>query len=525
MIGASATKLTAWGNPSRFEIALGWAVDEEPRDRRPAHGGWSTGEMRLTVGGLVLTRHVQAGVQHDASRWFLLPVVEWLAASWISLLHEERFAWRENEALPAASAVVVALDRWIGSTDAAGRAAYRSVQAWWSRHAMRACDPSALYPDIVMRRLGDDVEISWTARPPVHAPDGFRLELTPGAAILRVADVAGPLWEALAWSVMPPAPLDDHDRRSVESLEVGIERLAELPTAALESGYLDLAVLSLMKRAEKEFGRCDNSERVDGVPALSRLDDAVLMFGGVSPDIGPRDVATLTEMMSKQHGRCTPDTLSAFVRSDIGPPLTAPYEEGYDLAEGLLDSLNLPDETTNSIDIDDIVGKLGIRMIRAKLETSTIRGVALAGETYAPAILINLASHYNKIRSGQRFTAAHELFHILYDQRRARRVAHTSGPWASAGVEKRANAFAAMLLMPRQLLQRVHRRNRWSAQSVADAAIAMDVGASALTEHLYNTTLIDEGERDRLRAEFRSSLPARPRPASGRGRTASPSRF
>lgn len=304
-IGASATKLTAWGNPSRFEIALGWAVDEEPRDRRPAHGGWSTGEMRLTVGGLVLTRHVQAGVQHDASRWFLLPVVEWLAASWISLLHEERFAWRENEALPAASAVVVALDRWIGSTDAAGRAAYRSVQAWWSRHAMRACDPSALYPDIVMRRLG----------------------------------------------------------------------------------------------------------------------------------------------------------------------------------------------------------------------------VALAGETYAPAILINLASHYNKIRSGQRFTAAHELFHILYDQRRARRVAHTSGPWASAGVEKRANAFAAMLLMPRQLLQWVHRRNRWSAQSVADAAIAMDVGASALTEHLYNTTLIDEGERDRLRAEFRSSLPARPRPASGRGRTASPSRF
>lgn len=495
----------AWGDPARFEIAVRWIEDDEPRERRPAHGGWSTGELRLTVGHQVLTRRVQAGAVHDAARWYLLPVFEWLATNWVFLLHEERFAWRENSIASAAPAVLVALDRSIGAFDPAGRQRYEHVHAWWSRHALRAADPSALYPDVALRRLGDDVEVSWTARQPVHTPDGFRLELVPGAAILPVADVAGPLWEALAWSVAMPPALAAADRRSLEALDAAITELAALPTAALESGYVPQNLLSRLKTAESAAALSETGLRMERLPAISRFDDAVLMFGGVNPDIDASDTSALVSFMSAQRGGAESDELAMRVRTDIGPPLMAPFEEGYGLAEDLLDEFDLPDGTSTMIDVWTMVEDLGIRIAEEKLATSTIRGVALAGEAYAPAILINLSSSYNRTPAGKRFTLAHELFHILYDRTRARRVAHSSGPWAPAGVEKRANAFAAMLLMPPALVRRVHRDNRWTSRSVAKAAIAMNVGASALTEHLYNTALIDELERDQLRAGFRRS--------------------
>ena len=97
------TEFAAFGNPSRFEIAVRWTDDPEPRERRPAHGGWSTGEVRLTVGGHNLTHNRRGTANQEAAHWYLLPLFEWLAKNWVSLLHEERFGWQENSAEPSIS--------------------------------------------------------------------------------------------------------------------------------------------------------------------------------------------------------------------------------------------------------------------------------------------------------------------------------------------------------------------------------------------------------------------------------------
>jgi Zn-dependent peptidase ImmA (M78 family) len=119
--------------------------------------------------------------------------------------------------------------------------------------------------------------------------------------------------------------------------------------------------------------------------------------------------------------------------------------------------------------------------------------------------VINRTSDYNSTDHGKRFTLAHELFHLLYDRTRARRIAHISGPWAPPGVEKRANAFAAMFLMPRSLLDRFFPGERIDIGTVLDAANSMRVGTSALVEHLYNTSMIDESMRDHLRSQGTAS--------------------
>lgn len=495
------TNLVSFGDPARFEIAVRWTHDREPRERRPAHGGWSTGELRLTVGNYVLTRHEHGEQSRDAIQWYLMPVFEWLAKQWVSLLHEERFEWRENSAAPAATAVFLGLRRLIDSYEVSGESAYARVQGWWSRHALRAADSSALYPDVVIRRLVDDIEISWTARQPTHAPDGFRFALAPGAATLSIADVAGPLWEALAWAVSCPPILDARDRDSLVDLERMIDDLAKLPTATLEAAYLPPELFQKVGEARAEQGLQDSSVRVNAVPAIARIDDAVLMFGGVNPDVNPSDTRELMSLLALQLNGNDSSALSELVNTSIGAPLSAPFEEGYELAEELREAIETPGNAS-AVDIEAIVERLGIKVISKGLCTATIRGVAIAGDGYAPAILVNMASLYNATDAGRRFTLAHELFHVLYDREHARRITHTSGPWAAPGIEKRANAFAAMLLMPRDLVHRFIPPEALDLHGLFEAATLMRVGPTALLEHLYNIGLIDEIHRDELRARL-----------------------
>jgi Zn-dependent peptidase ImmA (M78 family) len=251
-----------------------------------------------------------------------------------------RPGWRIGSGLRRFSAAVF-LGDWLCGQSEPEQAEYAEVQKWWSRHALRAADPSALFPDVVLRRLVNDIEISWTARQPAYAPDGFRFALAPGVAILPIDDVAPALWAAL-----------------------------------------------------------------------------------------------------------------------------------------------------------------GIRILDERLQTSTIRGVAVAGSRYHPAILVNWSSPYNAEEPGRRFTLAHEFFHVLYDRERAKRISHTSGPWAPPGIEKRANAFAAMLLMPRDLVRRSLPEDALDSEGLRQAAQTMQVGATALIEHLYNISMIEEIERDELRASL-----------------------
>ena len=85
-------------------------------------------------------------------------------------------------------------------------------------------------------------------------------------------------------------------------------------------------------------------------------------------------------------------------------------------------------------------------------------------------------------------------------------VGISSGPWAPAGVEKRANAFAAMFLMPRHLVLEAFDNGADYADpdAIAVAADRLRVGNSALFEHVFNLGLIDEYEREMLRTDYQS---------------------
>ena len=181
----------------------------------------------------------------------------------------------------------------------------------------------------------------------------------------------------------------------------------------------------------------------------------------------------------------------------LGDP---PYADGERFAAELLEDLDIADPQ-HWVDVEAICERLEVGIERLEMETDTIRGVAFAGIGFFARIIVNSNHPFNLNEGGQRFTIAHELCHVLYDRTRARRIAHASGSWAHPGIEKRANAFAAYLLMPPGLVHSLA-----SAEDVIDVnqmADSLHVNESPLVDHLYHLDLIEDEERVRLKEGIR----------------------
>jgi Zn-dependent peptidase ImmA (M78 family) len=498
-------EFATFGDQRRFEIAVRWTRDAEPRLRRPATHGWSMGDLRITVANRVLTRSSRGGAQQDHVGWYLAPFFTWLASNWAALLHEEDFAWPERSGAPAVVACHRALDQNISMRDAEGRARYRKTQAWYHRHALRNAAEGGLFPDLFIRRFVDDIELSWSAQAPLFAPDGFSFLAEPGVARLPVDDVAGPLWETLTWVASNPPQLHSADHKLWQELVSKIDDIPKLSAPSLDQAYVNERILDMVRASLERIGRLELADEdvTSEKPYVRELAPAVAMFGGVSPNLGQEDVDFLCVLLAEKANGGDSDTLDELVADKTGAPLGIPHEDGYAFAEDFLENVGLPGNQ-DWIDIRSIVGQLGIEVLERTLETDSIRGVALAGCGVTPTILVNSTSPFNLTENGKRFTLAHELCHVLYDRSRARRVTHVSGPWVAPGIERRANAFAAYLLMPRSLVARGWQHHFEASRAEFEAfASRLHVNETALIEHLYNLDLIDELARERLRSEFR----------------------
>ena len=127
------------------------------------------------------------------------------------------------------------------------------------------------------------------------------------------------------------------------------------------------------------------------------------------------------------------------------------WKQGYQLAESCLEAIDGAITRELPVPVENLLAHFGISVESIVLHDQSVRAVALAGPKHRPAVLVNDNVAYRSIQT-RRFTLAHELCHILHDRNYGATLALASGPWAPVDVEKRANAFAAMLLMPTDLV-------------------------------------------------------------------------
>jgi Zn-dependent peptidase ImmA (M78 family) len=476
----------------------------------------SWGDLAIWVGGRNITAHKTVDGDEEKLTWHFLPMLEWLAQQWDVLLHHGRLP-EPTSAIDAAQAMRLIAART--SFDDIDR--FTHWQWWWEQHCVRASEDGGLFPELYLRRRADKVEFSWDSRRYDYAPAGFRFLNETGHQNMAPASA-----EVALWSVLDAATSALVERRPESRRLSDLRRQTLSLRDASRTEYRCSLIAGIGNSYEEMFENwrgaeslgAGNREAYDATFGAT-FDDLVVqgsalagvMFGSFAPTIRADDLRLITKLLIAQYPpRGGTDELRELVRPQLSPAsLEDAWREGYELAEELHESLAI--DTRRTVGIDDIVRRLGIETKNLRLVDSGIRGLSLWSEQHAPTMCINLNYSHGTGDAVTRFTRAHELCHLLYDTEEATELAIASGDWAPPDLERRANAFAAMFLMPRDLVQAAVAASA-SAPSEPEGAREiverMAMPASAVLHHLCNLGVIDEPTRNRLveRLEIEASF-------------------
>ena len=243
-----------------------------------------------------------------------------------------------------------------------------------------------------------------------------------------------------------------------------------------------------------DFFRCDYKDLVSG-DKLTPLDRTETLFRRFGDAFNKADRRAVQDFMflceSEEYLERTigqPRRTGKFVAKEIGNYYKKHAEDG---AADLRKFLKYdPHEVPRDIYQD--FRQLGMHLFRRKLENSNISGVYLNHPSAGDCILIN----YSEDIYRQRFTAAHEAAHALFDGEEEIVVSF----WNAGELQEvRANNFASHFLMPPDFLARIPDSKHWNTEKLIEWADKLRVNREPLIIALSNAGLIDSTTTDDLK--------------------------
>ncbi|MFH1136553.1 MAG: ImmA/IrrE family metallo-endopeptidase [Pseudomonadota bacterium] len=511
------------GDKERFGVDILFQGDPDNGQGATPEESLSWGALEIWIKGKNICSHVEDGALVSSITWYLLPVIEWLAANWDPLLHEERLPNRNlgDDARTSLQATRFAPE----SLDPEAESEWsKEWQEWRLRHCLQSCRGGGLLPDLVFRRWRDKIEISWGKEVTLPGfPEDAIFVYHEGVARLEPLLVAGPLHELINKTLavfLAAAPSSVR----FQALAARIRMIADAPTddrlawlAGLGTSYKRVKerwqrVTSCIQRAGSELAgsllEVKHNEFV-----IEGSCQAALMFGSVSPSLSDGDIQKLVQKLIELYA---PDSENSRLRSlveykPVADDGAAAWDDGYDLAGQVIDELSLDQQDFGEVDIGRILTELGIVCDEIALDDQDVRGVSIAGPHHRPSILVNSSDAHNETSPGRRFTLAHEICHILFDRTYGQKLAMASGDWAPRQVEQRANAFAAMLLMPSARIRKVVAELNiplTSEQAVHEVRKHFGTSFKAALGHLKNLGLLDPATAERISEKRETRLAA-----------------
>lgn len=503
--------LQTYGSKPRFALSFTLAEDPDDKGEPAKQASWA--ELQIWAGGRNLTAGLSpSGTYLTEAACPLLPIVEWLIGSWDHLLHEERFPY----ALPAASSAewYLASLKGLPSSEEELDALLEARRAWWMHHGLGAALPDYRIPDVHFRRSGEKIELSWDDREWRSVPSGISLVEPRGALFVPISEVVSVLtsWCHGVLTAVAEKLGADPARATVKAL---LEQLDALQAPSRQEARLRIAAGVNIERAARRIRSMAGLDDVDlGATIRSLLGMSkepaggyyatlslpVLLYSSSSPKLSDSDLELLLELC--RHSEPAATVLGLFRKPiPVSPSPQETTQEGYDWAIYFRSSCMIPEKVAllGHYDLEgEILPKLGVRIVDSHLSDDGVAGVAVMRPGTAPIIAVNQSGRFARSRWGRRMTLAHELCHLLHDGEANGVVGVVSNQWAPYLMERRANAFAAMLLMPDAALAEVldRRTARWSRHDLHRAMQKLGVGVTTLTRQLRNRGWISESERE-----------------------------
>jgi len=514
--GPDTAKTIRYGDVESFACWLRFYPEPEAATEVERDLALSWGELSLWVHGRNLCAHWMHAESHEGIHWYLLSLLEWLADNWDPLLHEERMPYPDSGAGAATDALHAPVP--VGASAEQAIEWFSVQQRWIQRHGLYAAADGGLFPHVFLRRRRGQVEVSWHNGEPAFAPDDFVYSDRTGFETVSARIVAETLHHVLREATKHLRAVASKSVR-VQELVVAVAALHDLSRTDRRVSWLAglartaehaqerWATARQLARDATRTGSAEAIQAALGANASPLLVDgtcrAAVLFGSMAPSIDDADVRLIARLLvnayepSHQHPELDEISRQVAAMSEDA------WREGYELAERVHHELAF--DTERRIDVGGTIQRLRIRRKRIQLSDRDVRGISLTSPVHRPTIVVNDCFENNRREAVLRFTLAHELCHILFDQDFDHELAMASGPWAPAAIERRANAFAAMFLMPRDLVRQAIAHATEppdTLDGVVQLAQWMETSVSTTIEHLFNLNQIDGYSRDRLREEL-----------------------
>jgi len=146
-------------------------------------------------------------------------------------------------------------------------------------------------------------------------------------------------------------------------------------------------------------------------------------------------------------------------------------------------------------DIYEEFRSVGLHVFRRKLGNSAISGLFIMHPTAGKCALVN----YSEDVYRQRFSAAHEMAHAIFDSSSGPSVSYFH-PKGQDRLEWRANRFASCYLMPPEFLRKLPSPSSWTEAEAQHWANELRVSCEALGFALSEAQLVDEAASARIRS-------------------------
>lgn len=478
-----------FGDRDRFAILLSFGRDPHPTGDPAVDASW--GSLSIWVRGRCLTRSVsnEGGVS-DEVHWSLASILQWIIDCGARLINEEPFPdaaildnvrdacdWFNSTETPLLRLTEAEEDEW-----------FLRRSEWRQCHALRRAATDAALPNIMIRRLGDFLEVSWDNETwSAPRPDLSFVEQR-GTSLVAAAQVAADLRAALVDAAQALA--DKHK----------LSALAELASAASTASAGDDAWRWLV---HQQTARVIDNELASLRERLSQHTRArrVGLFVPHTPEtlvLRHARPASATELNALlKAAQAVPSApMKAPIVSLLRPteaPTLMPWKKGYELAREVREALSWG---------DDPAPDLGAWM--------TLNNVLVASQTFPPSIdlvarrsednrALAVINPYAQSRFHREIAHATALGHILFDMT----PAVVDGVWEHWPTAARARAFAAMLLLPDDGVRGVLAgRTNVDASDVKRVMERFRTGPYATTYHLKNLGFVDEERRIEILREL-----------------------
>lgn len=479
----SATWGRLAGSTATFAVEVRLLSDDDKVASVDPDDSGSWGALRIWANGANLTGHIETDEVVSSLHWYMLPMCEWFVENWDPLLHEERLPM--PEVVDGVSGIErMAQQRFIDEHDE--DVLDQAVRLWWRRHNLSVGVMGSVLPATIIRRWGDQIEISMSTRRQVGVPEHvlFAGGVTERVPVRDVADALREMLVAVSHELVRRNP----GSQRLGDLRSAIDRLNDPGRAADRLELLGAPASIAVQLA--------SALEVAGETSIAMAPPVALLFGTLAPEVREEDVESLSKFVEEMPDRPVVIPKGYASTSDLDGLRPGPM--GSTLGEDAWSDLAPP--TERPVDIERILDGMGVVIKDVELSDANVRSVCvLSGDRAAMAINPRFA--HGEATRVRRFSLAHELCHLLVDFERAVSLAIASGPWAPLDLEQRANAFAAAFLMPSSLVGEVVRGSASrDARDLAElVAREFVVPFTSAIDRLRNLGEFSHSEADRLK--------------------------